>query len=75
MSHNGIRIAAAAFASMQDARMQLTLNGDTQDLLLARMLENGNDAMKDRFCELIMMKASENRLLRKGQGNPPVIRS
>ena len=62
MSIRGVRVAATIFWNMQDARTKLftlaarcgldTVEGQ-QDVLLARMLEDMNDAVRDRFCKII----------------------
>ncbi len=66
MSQTGIRKAAALFEQMQLLRQELlsmgtipnsvsATAGGKQDILLAQMLQIGDDAMKEVFCELTMM--------------------
>ncbi len=51
MSTSGIREAAQVFADLQRVRLNL-FAGDRQDIMLGRMLEKGEDAMKDDFSRL-----------------------
>ena len=60
MSDKGIDLAAKVFRVMQETRNELMKIGvksnDHTDILLAQMLENGKDAMKDRFIKLTLRK-------------------
>ena len=65
MSAEGIKIAASVFEFMQNARMELMRLGtnsspkcevDKQDIRLSRLMEFGNDAMKDEFSKITMEK-------------------
>lgn len=64
MSKKGLVEAASAFSSMQTSREKLFRMGtegkiDHQDILLAQMLEDGKNAMKDRYEKLSLMKGKK----------------
>lgn len=53
MSKQGIRKVAKIFEDMQQLRIELLKNNtDKQDLLLAHMLEEGKETMKDILCSI-----------------------
>ncbi len=59
MSKRGILKAANIFEKMEETRNDLlwigTNNNDRQDILLAQMLEDGEEAMEEKFNELTLM--------------------
>lgn len=63
MSLDGIKKAAKIFEMMQEVRIELlgmgSKNNDHQDIYLAQMLSDGNDAMKKRFSQLTLIKNSD----------------
>jgi hypothetical protein len=62
MSKQGIQKIAKVFSIMQETRQELmreaTLRDktDLQDIRLAQLLEDGNNAMKDGFCSITLEK-------------------
>lgn len=63
MSQTGIHLVADVFLMLQRRRL-LLLDGDKQDILLGQMLEIGQDAMKERFARITLMKPEKRK--RKG---------
>lgn len=64
MSKEGIQIAANAFFNLQEARRQLLELGSKdckgksghQDLLLASLMFDANEAVKTKFCKITLEK-------------------
>ena len=64
MSHKGVHAAASVFSYMQEVRRELLELGTrpgvkgtpegNQDIKLAQMLEDGKDAMKEKFTKLTL---------------------
>jgi len=58
MSQKGLNKAAAVFSLLQNTRIELiamgTKENDHQDINLGQMLEDGHQAMKDRFLRLTL---------------------
>jgi hypothetical protein len=67
MSAIGLQKCASIFQQMQLLRIELQKDpSDHQNVLLAQMLDEGKDAMKDSFCQCTMMPNERN--LNKGIG-------
>ena len=64
MSQQGIHKVAGLLSVMQQMRVDL-FGGDRQDILLGRLLEKMNDAVKDEFCEITLMNNREIESRRK----------
>lgn len=69
MSKQGIKIAADIFSAMQEGRRRLLeLAGKApydsktahQDILLGQMFEDAKDMLKNRFCQITIMKTEDS---------------
>ena len=65
MSVKGVKAAAKVFAILQNTRINLLKSKDMQDIYLAQMLSDGQDAMQDRFLRLTISYDKKGKI-RKG---------
>ena len=68
MSKRGLKFVSNILFKMQELRIELLRDkSDNQDLLLARCLEDGKDAMQDCFIKATLIKEKKNEA--KGKDN------